>query len=51
MEKLGTKGFELENVNMRFFTWLIGMLGDRAMIKQAVNVLEKLRATGIEDEF
>jgi hypothetical protein len=28
---------------MRFFTWLIGILGEQGMLKQALLVLEKLK--------
>lgn len=39
----GRHGFKVESIDMRFFTWLIGMLDHQRMLKQAFVVLDKIK--------
>lgn len=48
MDKLDKRGrahsYNIKSIDMRFFTWLIGTLGDQGMLKQALLVLDKIKA-------
>lgn len=48
VDKLDKRGrahsYSVKSIDMRFFTWLIGTLGDQGMLKQALLVLDKIKA-------
>lgn len=51
VERLGKSsknGIKVEEIDIRFFTWLIGILGEQGMLKQALLVLDKVKAKGGE---
>lgn len=44
LDKPRHPNFRIQNISMRFFTWLIGTLGNEGMLKQAFTVLDKVKA-------
>ncbi|ELR14122.1 pentatricopeptide repeat domain/PPR repeatcontaining protein [Acanthamoeba castellanii str. Neff] len=54
VDKLDKRGrahsYNIKSIDMRFFTWLIGTLGDQGMLKQALLVLDKIKAAKVKPD-